>query len=209
MNTETVLQLDRFFTTGMTPFQMRNFVVNDFVTAYRKIRQIVVELKARYDNRAVLELDIEELQVQIDQVSARSTTDEHQTKLNDIQRRRYQLTLQQKLGLMVQMDFEIDVFTKNLEQLIAEQGGYDVLVHQLQSPEFQDREEAQFWVEKMARNAHSDLINFGTLSKGTLDTILLLPPSDQQQVMVKALSLQNDTLQLLSNSKDALLVTKD
>lgn len=65
MDNNLLTKLDQYFTVGMTPFQMRNFVINDFMTAYRQMRQIIIEMKTRISNKTSVEFDIEELEIEI------------------------------------------------------------------------------------------------------------------------------------------------
>jgi aromatic ring-cleaving dioxygenase len=211
MNEQLFLKLDQYFNTGMTPFQMRNFVVNDFQTAYRKIRQSIVEMKARVENKYSMELDMEELAVKIEQCIdlISMLTDPHAIKLQDIQKRRYEYQLKQKKSVHTQVSFELETFGNMLKQLVDSQGGIDKMVENLQSDDFHEKEEALYWIEKMSSSAYSDFINYGTISKGVIDTIRLLPKEDQTIVMQKALAMQYDTIAELTVFKDRLLVSRD
>lgn len=209
MNNDLYLKLDQYFTTGMTPFQMRNFVVKDFVTAYRQLRQVVIEMKARSDNRQGIVFEVEEIQVHLDKLAQKNPADEFEGRLDDIQRRRYEHQISQKMNLLVQMDFELATFGNTLDQLIEVLGGVDAVVEKLQSPEFHEQEEEAFWVEKIARSAYSDLINFGTISKGVVDTIALMPQNKQQLVFDRAVEEQMATVKAMGQSRDTLLVAKD
>ena len=209
MTDQLFLKLDQYFTSGMTPFQMRNFVINDFITAYRKLRQLVVEIKARIENRTGILFDIEELEIKIDRLNKIKPADEFQHRLEDVERKRYEWQLRQKNLLITQINFELVTFSNVLTQLVEEQGGLDKLIENLQSDEFHEKEESQYWIEKMANSAYSDFINYGTISKGVVDTINLLPPESRSLAIEKALEKQYDTITELNKQKDRLLVSKD
>lgn len=209
MTNQLFLKLDQYFTSGMTPFQMRNFVINDFITAYRKLRQLVVEIKARVENKISIMFEIEELQIKIDRLNKIKPSDIFQSRLEDVERRRYEWQLRQKQTLITQIDFELTTFANVLNTLVEEQGGLDTLLTNLQSDEFHEKEESQYWIEKMASSAYSDFINYGTISKGVIDTIKLLPQESQHIVIEKALEKQYNTIAELNVYKDRLLVSKD
>ena len=209
MKSDLYLQLDQYFTTGMSPFQMRNFVIKDFMTAYRQMRQLIVEIRIRVDNRASIALDKEELEVDLEKLLATETIDPFEKRRNDIARRRLELQLSQKTQQIIQVSFEIDTFNEQLNGLIEQMGGVETVMINLASPEFHEREEARYWTEKMASSAHSDLINYGTVSKGVIDSIKLLPAEAQKEVFEKALAQQMDTIQELKNYRDNVLVIKD
>ena len=56
---------------------------------------------------------------------------------------------------------------------------------------------------------YSDFINYGTVGKGTLESITALPIEQQHKIVNLALTNQADFAELLNNTKDALLIEKD
>ena len=211
MDNNLVTKLDQYFTVGMTPFQMRNFVINDFMTAYRQMRQIVIEMKTRILNKTSVEFDIEELEIEIAELDTfiLNSADEFVRAKQTVAKKRKLFALAQKQTLLTQIEFELKTFGDVLDIIIRDWGGVEKVVEDLQSDAFHEQHEQDFWIQKMSRNAATDLINYGTISKGTIESIKLMPDEAQAKVMQLAMLEQFDTTQHMLASKDSVLALRD
>lgn len=211
MDNNLLTKLDQYFTVGMTPFQMRNFVINDFMTAYRQMRQIIIEMKTRISNKTSVEFDIEELEIEIAELDnfILNSADEFVRAKQNVSKKRKMFALAQKQTLLTQIEFELQTFGDALDLIIRDWGGVEKVVEDLQSDSFHEQHEQDFWIQKMSRNAATDLINYGTISKGTIESIKLMPDEAQHKVLQLAMLEQFDTTQHMLASKDNVLTLRD
>lgn len=117
--------------------------------------------------------------------------------------------LAQKQTLLTQIEFELQTFGDALDLIIRDWGGVEKVVEDLQSDSFHEQHEQDFWIQKMSRNAATDLINYGTISKGTIESIKLMPDEAQHKVLQLAMLEQFDTTQHMLASKDNVLTLRD
>src|ERR1035437_4298087 len=81
------LKIEPFITNGMSSFQMDKFVIEDQITPYRKLKQAMIEAKARLETITSIGFDIEELEVKkLKSVSEKEICDnEFDKRLKDIE----------------------------------------------------------------------------------------------------------------------------
>ncbi|BAW19400.1 hypothetical protein [Ralstonia phage RP31] len=199
---------------GMSVFQMDNFVIKDQITPYRKLRQIIVETRARLENITSIGFDIEELQIKKQQAEQAKekvgSFNKLESQLQDVQIRRYEFELNRKQSILSQQNAEVQFFNDQLIKLADEHfGGKEKLLKELQDPNFHAVNEAHFWTHKLARGVHSDLINFGTINKGTLEAILNLPLEQQQSILSLAQGQAIVTQNALRDVRDQQLALQD
>ena len=210
MDLELFLKLEPLTNGGMSIFQMQHFVINENITPYRKLRQAIIELRARLEVLAGSQLDFEEAELKkqklIEEKEALTGIDQ---KLKDVEIRRIDLIFNRRSTQLAQYEKEAQFFVDTVAKLTDEVGGFDNAQEILSSPEASNQEEEDYWTKRLARGMYSDFINYGTVGKGTLESIVALPIEQQHKIVNLALTNQADFSRLLNNTKDALLVERD
>ena len=176
-----------------TEFQCTNFVAGSHATKYRAVRQALLEAATR--NHGINKMHIEIQRVDID-------IDERVYKLdklgfkegdipgkNDFEARLLYLELTDKridrgeyVKRLTQSEMELRYFLDWIkeqcdddEQKVA---SYMVL---------DKEEEHKYWVARMAKQSAVDLIGYGTINVGNIDSILMMPEEDQSKALDMAL----------------------
>lgn len=211
MNISLFLQLEPHISGGMSDFQMSNFVINDNITPYRKLRQAVIEAKARLENITYFGFDLEELEIKKENaIHLTSTCDVRQLKLNELEIRRHTFEIDRKKTLLDQMKKEAVFFLTTIDTLVnTEFDGELSIIAKISSSRFQEDEESSFWVQKLSRSVFSDYVNYGTVSKGVLESIACLSTEQQAAIMSNATNQHMDFNIRLHKINDLLLVKKD
>ncbi len=179
LSKETILQNAVQFATGQTDYQNDNFVMNSHVTKYRQIRQALLEIENRYHGIRKIKLDVrrDEIKIKALQRDLEKCEDDLEAELiridiedlesdNDIRRRK--LTRQEQ---------EIDVFVKRVQENVESEE--DIQRYFDQDPE----EERKYWIARMGKQAAMDILSFGRISTGNLDSIAMLPEEEQLQIL--------------------------
>lgn len=210
MNFETFSQLEPLITSGMSTFQMENFVVNDSITPYRKLRQAMMEVKARMEVLANGEFDLQENQLKLKkaQLEAAQLTGIDK-EIKEVEVRRLDYIINRTSTMRRQQTQEAEFFMSMVDSLISELGGLDKAKELLSDPKAQYEQEADYWTKRLGRGVYSDLINFGTITKGVVESISCLPLEQQKEIVRVALSQQESLTKLLDDTKDTLLVERD
>jgi len=76
-----------------------------------------------------------------------------------------------------QSQVEMDSFLKIIKDYIKEEGDIPHFV------EMNDQEEANYWIARMGKQAALDIISFGRISSGNMDSIALMPETDQIEAL--------------------------
>lgn len=206
------LKLEPLFTSGMSTFQMNHFVINDHITPYRKLKQAMVEARARLENITSIGFDLEELKIKRDKahddyLKAAKGPD---SLLLEVQVRRFDFEINRKEALIAQAKKESDFFLDIVKEIVnLEFGSTDDAVLKLSSEVYQQDQEREFWTQKLSRSVFSDLINYGTISKGLMDSILCLPTEQQKLIVDSATQRHVEYQKQLTAGNDQALIKAD
>jgi len=206
------LKLEPLVSNGMSQFQMDYFVINEQITAYKKLKQAIVEAKSRLETQTTVAFDLEEMEIKLKQAQLEEqlVTDELDRKLKNVQVRRAEFSLNRTQIRLAQLQSESQYFLSQIEKIVNEHfGSIEKAVEMMSDHSFQYDQESEYWNEKLARGVYSDLINYGTITKGLLEAITCLPQSQQEKILNSAVVQQTSFHKLLDNTKDIALVSED
>ena len=204
------LKVEGCIEQSMSDFQIENFVVNDHITPYRKIKQIVIEIRTRMENKASAMLDEEEAKIKLEMLEEELTTDvvgSYKARLRQVEIERQKFHLNRKQHQLALIENELNVFNRAFLAIAAQLGTDEEVVAKLTSKEFRDIGEAEYWEKRLARNALADLLATGTLSKGVFETLTTLPDGTVEKIISQAVA-QNAQLHLnLEKKRDEYLIS--
>lgn len=210
MNLNNFLQFEPLISNGMSIFQMKHFVVDESITPYRKLRQALIEAKARLELLASGELDLQEQQLKLEKAKIECqqlSGIDQQLKEVDIKRIEYHIN--RSSTARRQQTLELEFFLGVIDQLIQDNGGLEKAKELFSNPEIQYTAETDYWVERLGRSVYSDFINYGTITKGVVESVNCLPVEQQHEIIQKALNQQLSLTQMLDRTRDNMLVNKD
>jgi len=179
LSKETILQNAIQFSTGQTDYQNENFVMNSHVTKYRQIRQALLEIENRYHGLRKIRLDIRRDDIKIAKLKLdlETCTDELEAELIRIDIEDFETDQEIRKRKLERQEQEIDVFVKRVQENVENEE--DIQRYFDQDPE----EERKYWVARMGKQAAMDILSFGRISTGNLDSISMLPEEEQLQVL--------------------------
>lgn len=210
MNFELFLQLEPLVTNGMSTFQMENFVVNESITPYRKLRQALMEVKARMEVLANGDFDLQE-----NELKRKKARQEFETltgidkELKEVEIKRLDYIINRTSTMRQQQTREAEFFMGIASELIDQMGGVEKVKQCLNDPKYHYEQETDYWTKRLSRSVCSDFINFGTITKGVVESISCLPLEQQKEIIQVALNQQAQLTELLDNTRDTLLVSRD
>lgn len=174
-------------------FKMRYFVGQTQITPFAKLRQWLLELRTREESIEHTEYEIAKWDVNIDRHKYLSENDPDpwEQKLNKIEadklerqqvatRRRLQdwkLERQQFIDL-------INEFRESEEALLPDGSGrtyFDII-----NTDEEDVYEAEYWTNRLGKQAASDLLFYGRVNTGNMDAILSMSQDQQAQTLALA-----------------------
>ena len=164
---------------GQTKYQNQNFVVGTQITPFKKVQQALLELQSRDNTRVELQyrldknsIDIKKLNRQLKQ--ATDPLDKEMIEV-EIEKAYYDRSIwEQKVTICKR---EIANFTGQLEEMVDKSKGIEYYL------DTNEEEDKKYWISRMAKQAACDMISFGHVGTGNMDSIMNLPPDDQIQVL--------------------------
>lgn len=179
LSKETILANAIQFSTGQTDYQNENFVMNSHVTKYRQIRQALLEIENRYHGLRKIKLDIRRDDVKIAKLrkDLEVVTDELEAELIRIDIEDFESDQEIRKRKLERQEQEIDVFVRRVQDNVEKEE--DIQKYFDQDPE----EERKYWVARMGKQAAMDILSFGRISTGNLDSIAMLPEEEQLQIL--------------------------
>lgn len=203
-------RLEPLITNGMSTFQIEYFVINESITPYKKLKQALVEAKGRLEVLANGEFDLEENMIKRERALLESEQLQgFELRLKMIEIRRLEYIINRTTAMRQQQTAEAEFFMSVIEKLVTEMGGVDCVQESLSDPEYLYQQESDYWTKKLARSVFADFVNYGTISKGLSESITCLSVSQQEEIYKLAIDQQNQLTQLLTNTRDTLLVEQD
>ena len=210
MDLSLFLSLEERTTTGMTVFQMENFVISDQLTVYRKLRQAVIETRARLESITLIGFDLEELQIKKDKTQLEIAATDIEIRIKTLAIKRNDFEIDRKTRLLNQVNEELEFFINTINAIVSVNfASITVAVDTYGSKAYNDAGEANFWMEKLARSVFSDLVNYGTISKGVLESITCLDTEICNKILCAALEMNIKFQIKLGNEKDKALCMLD
>jgi len=191
---------------------MDKFVINENITPYKKLKQAVIEARTRIEVQTTTSFELEELHVKKQKAEFEEMSDPDQfvKKLKNIEVRKLNFEINRTTARLSQLQMEAEFFLKQIEKIVNENfNSIDAAIESLSDFEYQNEQELEYWTHKLSRSVYSDLINYGTISKGVLEAIACLTDQQQMAILSEAAIQQTVFHKLLDNSKDLSLVAND
>jgi len=175
-------------------YKAENFVGGAQITPYAKLKQWLLELRGREDAVEHLEYTVkkQDLEIQIQEESKEFLTDPKRKQLVDL--------------AISDMKIDLRKFKRNLKDAYIERQGFidlikdfldsddaklpdgSDLIDVIGNKELEDKFEHEYWTVRMAKQAMLDMISYGRIGTGNLDSILMMSPEQQTQVLSLASS---------------------
>lgn len=170
-------------------YKLDNFVGGAQITPYAKIKQWFMELRAREDAVEHLEYLVKkkEIELEIEEEKLEFVTDEKKKKLiqldifdGNIDLRKYKRSLNDAYKERKSI---IDLIKNFLNSEDGKMPNGESFMEVFKQPELEAEYEHEYWTVRMAKQAMLDMISYGRIGTGNMDSILMMKPEQQQQVL--------------------------
>jgi hypothetical protein len=177
---------------SLPKYKADNFVGGAQITPYAKLKQWLIELRSREDivehleyllRKKEIDIELEKEKIEFLTEPLRKELVELSIKDMNIDLRKYQRNLKDAYK---ERQIFIDLVKEFLdsEDSILPDGTslIDVFGNEL----LEDKLEKEYWSIRMAKQAMLDMISYGRIGTGNLDSILMMAPEQQKEVMALA-----------------------
>jgi hypothetical protein len=196
--------------SNQSEYQNRHFVTASQLTPYRMLKQCMLEIESRHH-------------------SWYNVKNKHKRKLVEIQiaKRELESTRDPLTKQLIEIDIEdmendCRIWERKLMQAEDEMMGFIQQVKQIAGDDeemlnkaftYDEQEERQYWVTRMAKQAAMDMVSYGRIGSGNMDSIAMMPEEDQIMTLATTLQynerLMNGMNQISQAVSQGLLENKD
>ena len=179
---------------SLPKFKADNFVGGAQITPYAKLKQWLIELRQREDIVEHLEylLRKKEIDIELEHEKVEFITEPLRKELvvlsikdMHIDLRKYQRNLKDAYK---ERQVFIDLVKEFIESDDSKLPNGMSLMDVFGNQELEDKFEKEYWSVRMAKQAMLDMISYGRVGTGNLDSILMMSPEQQKEVMALASS---------------------
>lgn len=168
---------------GMTPYQCANFVARSQLTPWRQVRQAMMELEVRYHAYQEIKTSLRKAELirkkwLRDQAEATDEIAKEMLQV-DLDKNDYDITIYKRK--MLQAQREINAFLDVVKHYAKTDE--DLQFYANDNPE----EERKYWIARMGKQAAIDVISFGRVGSGNMDSIAMMPEEDQVEALAMAM----------------------
>jgi hypothetical protein len=160
---------------GMTEYQCQQFVTNSQLTPYKMVRQALLEIETRYHAYFEIQTSLRKSEIQRKKLIKQrdAITDELDKELVqiDIDKLDYDITIYKRK--FAQSESEINAFLSVVKKYAPDE---ESLAPYL---EINEEEEKKYWIARMGKQAALDIIAYGRVGSGNMDSIAMMPQEDQ------------------------------
>ena len=196
-------------------YKMRYFVGQAQITPFSKFRQWLLEIKSKEESIENMEYEIAKYEIEVDRFArmADEAHDDLDRRLAEVEKwnatrnltmskRRLQdwyLERHQLLDLLKE-------FTESDEGKLPDGSGrtyWDII-----NTEAEDDYEAEYWTNRLAKQAATDMLIYGRIGTGNMDAILSMDPKQQAETLALTMNfstqIQSYTQRLQSEAEENL-----
>ena len=162
-------------------YQLKNFVVENQLTHWRKVHQIKLEIQTRHKSLQTANWDQLKLEGEIELLKEDIELDPNmrpgQRKIHDseIKRREYDMWYNRRYNKNSAR--ELEIFANELRNLV---GSKEELY---QIDENKEDKEIEYWQVRMGKQAAMDMLAYGRVGVGNMEAIAQMPVEDQSRVL--------------------------
>lgn len=166
-------------------YQNRVFVAASQLTPYRMVKQCFLEIESRHHSWYNVKMKIKrkKIEIQMAQRDMEATRDPLAKELIgcDIEDMQNDLRIWERK--IIQAEEELTGFIAQVKDIVK-----DDPTLLAKASTYDDEEERKYWITRMAKQAAMDMVSYGRIGSGNMDSIAMMPEEDQ--IMTLATTLQ-------------------
>lgn len=160
---------------GMTEYQCQQFVANSQLTPYKMVRQALLEIETRYHAYTEIRNSLRK-----NEIYRKKLIRQIEATQDELDRELLQIDLEK-------MDYDITIYQRKFAQSEGEMKAFIDVVKKYAKDdeelkpylELNEEEEKKYWIARMGKQAALDIIAFGRVGSGNMDSIAMMPQEDQ------------------------------
>lgn len=172
---------------GMTEYQCEHFVADSQLTPYKKVRQSLLELETRYHGYVEIKHSLRKAEIQKKMLQR-----EYDNSDDDLEKELIECD-------MSKVDYDITIWKRKYRQSQKEMDTFLSIIKKYVDKEedikyftsFNNDEERAYWVARLGKQAAMDIVSYGRIGSGNMESITMMPEKDQAQALQIAVRFSN------------------
>lgn len=217
LSNEEIIKISHDWDYAYSEYQVENFVVNTGVVDYRKAKQCLIEIEQRQQAYEDVEFGQRKSAAEIEILKESLSQETSPAKKSLIE-----IEIEEKQNHLVRGERRLKgIRTEQLRYIeqFKKFAKTDDEVKQLKESSVE--EERKYWIARMGKQAAMEMLSYGKIGTGNMESIMQMPKEDQMQVISGALEytkkmetgiiaieqdIEKTLIDLLKNQKDVELI---
>lgn len=183
LSNDEIIDFSLGFDYAYSKYQMDSYVVDTNITDWRKAKQCLVEIEHRTQTIEDRTFDDRKKQAEIDikKEELEQETSPAKLKLLEIEIEEFENHLERNKRRIAGVYLERDRFLKKFKTLMPNK---DAMLDMSNDKEAKERE---YWISRMGKQAAMEMLSYGKIGTGNLESIMHMPHADQDKIIRGAL----------------------
>lgn len=194
--TDTLSEVDRklmdiaeSLSFALPKYKAENFVGGAQITPFAKLKQWLMELRTREDAAEHIEylLRKKEIEIELETQSMEYIVEPLRKELAELSIKDMHIDLRKYKRNLKDAYRERQIFIDLIKEFLSSEEGIlpdgTSMMEIFGNQQLEDKYEREYWSVRMAKQAMLDMISYGRVGTGNLDSILMMSPEQQQEVL--------------------------
>lgn len=179
LSKKDIIDFSLGFDYAYSHYQMGSYVVDVNITNWRRAKQCLIEIEHRtqsiedrtYDDKkkaAEIEIKKEELAEE---------TSPAKKKLLEVEIEEFEMHLERNKRRLNQIENERDRFIEEFKSIMPDKTAMEDMKNNIEE---KDRE---YWISRMGKQAAMEMLTYGKIGTGNLESIMHMPHNDQAKII--------------------------
>lgn len=183
LSKKDIIDFSLDFDYAYSHYQMGSYVVDINITDWRKAKQCLIEIEHRTQSIEDRTYDDKKkaAQIEIKKEELAQETSPARKKLLEIEIEEFQNHLARNRRRIGQIENERDRFIEEFKKLMPDKTSMEDMKNNI------EEKEREYWISRMGKQAAMEMLAYGKIGTGNLESIMHMPHQDQAKIIRGAL----------------------
>lgn len=183
LSKKDIIDFSLDFDYAYSHYQMGSYVVDVNITDWRKAKQCLIEIEHRTQSIEDRTYDDKKkaAQIEIKKEELAQETSPARKKLLEIEIEEFQNHLERNRRRIGQIENERDRFIEEFKALMPDKTAMEDMKNNI------EEKEREYWISRMGKQAAMEMLAYGKIGTGNLESIMHMPHQDQAKIIRGAL----------------------
>ena len=179
LSKKDIIDFSLGFDYAYSHYQMGSYVVNTNITDWRRAKQCLIEIEHRtqsiedrtYDDKK------KEAEIGIKKEELESENSPAKRKLLEIEIEEMEMHLARNVRRIGQIENERDRFIQEFQRIMPDKESMEDMKNNI------EEKEREYWISRMGKQSAMEMLAYGKIGTGNLESIMHMPHEDQDKII--------------------------